>query len=124
MGKQTPYSINTDIRFGPLQLIDIPALVDECDEQWFNQTLCLVNDCVVRLGIIRGEFHWHKHDREDEFFYVVDGRFFIDLEDKTVALGPKQGFTIPKGVVHRTRAPEGAVILMVEGSGVIPTGDH
>jgi mannose-6-phosphate isomerase-like protein (cupin superfamily) len=81
-----------------------------------------VNDCVVRLGIMQGEFHWHKHDNEDEFFYVVDGRFLIDLEDLTVELMPKQGFTVPRGVVHRTRAPEKTVILMIEGAGVVPTG--
>jgi hypothetical protein len=123
MSEQPQYSIHTDIRFGPLEFIDIPKIVDECKEQWFNQTLCKVNDCVVRLGIIRGEFHWHKHDEEDEFFYTVDGTLHIDLQDRTFELGPKQGFTVPKGVEHRTRAPEGAVILMVEGSGVVPIGD-
>jgi mannose-6-phosphate isomerase-like protein (cupin superfamily) len=123
MSDDTRYVINTEVTFEPLSLIDIPALVDSCEHPWFNQTLTRVNDCVVRLGIIRGEFHWHKHDEEDEFFYIVDGTLLIDLEDRTVELGPKQGFTIPKGIVHRTRAPEGAVILMVEGSGVVPTGD-
>lgn len=123
MSGKKPYSINTDIRFGPLELIDIPMMVEECAEEWFNQTLCRVNDCVVRLGIIRGEFHWHKHDDEDEFFYVVNGQLFIDLEGETFQLGPKQGLTVPKGVRHKTRAPDGVVILMVEGSGVVPTGD-
>jgi len=123
MAEEHSYSIHTDIRFAPLDFIDIQKMVDECDEPWFNQTLCKVNDCVVRLGIINGEFHWHKHDEEDEFFYVVDGQLFVDLEERTEELGPKQGITIPKGVVHRTRAPEGCVMLMVEGSGVVPTGD-
>jgi mannose-6-phosphate isomerase-like protein (cupin superfamily) len=123
MSDKPVYNIHTDVRFEPLSLIDIPALVESCDHEWFNQTLTAVNDCVVRLGIIRGEFHWHRHDEEDEFFYVVDGRLHIDLEGRTVELGPKQGFTVPRDVVHRTRAPEGAVILMVEGRGVVPTGD-
>ena len=123
MSEQTPYNINTDVRFEALELIDIPQIIEECREDWVNQTLCRVNDCVVRLGIIRGEFHWHKHDGEDEFFYVVNGRLFIDLEDDHVELGPNQGFTIPRGVTHKTRAPEGVVILMVEGAGVVPTGD-
>ena len=123
MPEKTSYTIQTDVRFEPLSLIDIPGLVKSCEHEWFNQTLTRVNDCVVRLGIIRGEFHWHKHDEEDEFFYIVDGKLWIDLEDRTVELDPKQGFTVPKGVVHRTRAPEGAVILMGEGSGVVPTGD-
>ena len=117
------YDIHTDIKYQPLELIDIPKLIDE-NEPWFNQSLSKVNDCVVRLGIIKGDFHWHKHDEEDEFFYVVEGKLLIDIEDgDTVELLPKQGFTVPKGVVHKTRAPEGAVILMVEGAGVVPTGD-
>ncbi len=123
MSEQKQYSINTDIRFGPHKLIDIPQIVEACKEEWFNQTLCQVNDCVVRLGIIRGDFHWHKHDNEDEFFYVVNGQLLIDLEGRSFKLDPKQGFTVAKGVMHRTRAPEDAVILMVEGSGVVPTGD-
>jgi mannose-6-phosphate isomerase-like protein (cupin superfamily) len=118
-----PYSINLDVKFQPLELIDVQSLVDACQDEWYNQTLTKVNDSVVRLGIMQGEFHWHKHDEEDEFFYVIDGRFIIDLEDRTVELLPRQGFTVPKGVVHKTRAPERSVILMIEGAGVKPTGD-
>jgi mannose-6-phosphate isomerase-like protein (cupin superfamily) len=123
MGAPSPYSINLNTRFGPLELIDVQALVDACKEPWYNQTLCRINDCVVRLGVLRGEFHWHKHDKEDEFFYVVEGRFEIDLDGRTVQLGPRQGFSVPKGVMHRTRAPERTVILMNEGAGIKPTGD-
>jgi len=123
MGAETKYLINLDARYGPLELIDVQGLIDACKEPWYNQTLCRVNDSVVRLGIVQGEFHWHKHDREDEFFYVVEGRFLVDLEGRTVELLPKQGFVVPKGVVHRTRAPERTVILMIEAVGVIPTGD-
>ena len=118
-----PYSIHTDVKIPPLHLIDVRELQEEATDQWFNQTLCKVNDCVVRLGVMQGEFHWHKHDHEDEFFYVVEGRFAIDLEGRTVELNPQQGFTVPKGVLHRTRAPVRSVILMIEGSGVVPTGD-
>ena len=123
MKTETPYTIHTDVKFKPLELIDVLGLQRATREQWFNQTLCEVNDSVVRLGVLKGEFHWHKHDHEDEFFYVIDGRFFIDLEGRTVALAPQQGFTVPKGVMHRTRAPERSVVLMIEGKGVIPTGD-
>src|SRR5437764_15266581 len=119
MSTPTSYSIHTDIKYDPLQRIDVRKLQQECKEPWFNQTLCRVNDCVVRLGIVQGEFHWHKHDNEDEFFYVVEGKFLIDVGDRTIELLPQQGFTVPKGVLHRTRAPERTVILMIEGSGVI-----
>jgi mannose-6-phosphate isomerase-like protein (cupin superfamily) len=82
----------------------------------------------VRVGIIEGEYHWHKHDDDDEFFYVVEGKLLIDLQreqqkDRIVELAPGQGFVVPKGVVHRTRAPQRTVILMVENAGIVPTGD-
>lgn len=126
MSEGSRYSINLDEAFGPLELVDVAALAGNVEDRWFNQTLVGVNDCVVRLGVMQGEFHWHHHEEEDEFFYVVDGRFLIDLEDedRTVELAPKQGFMVPKGVVHRTRAPERSVILMIEGAGVMPTGDQ
>ncbi len=123
MSEKIDYSIHLDVKFAPLELIDIRKLQEECKDDWFNQTLCRVNDCVVRLGVLRGEFHWHKHDEEDEFFYVVEGRLLIDLEDRVVELMPQQGFLVPKGVLHRTRAPERTVVLMMEGSDVKPTGD-
>jgi hypothetical protein len=119
-----PYVTRLDVKFGPLERIDVPALVAACTDRWYNQTLCRVNESVVRLGVVQGEYHWHKHDADDEFFYVVEGRFLIDLEDdRTLDLGPGQGVVVPKGVIHRPRAPERSVILMVETAGIIPTGD-
>jgi mannose-6-phosphate isomerase-like protein (cupin superfamily) len=118
-----PYATYLDIRYPPLELVDVPALIAACKDRWYNQTLCQVNDSVIRLGVMQGEYHWHKHDNDDEFFFVLDGRFIIDLEGRTVELQPRQGFVVPKGVVHRTRAPERAVILMVENAGIVPTGD-
>lgn len=122
MADSSPYSIHLDVKYAPLELIDIPQL-DAANQPWYNQTLTRVNDSVVRLGILHGEFHWHKHDDEDEFFYVVEGLLLVDLEGRTVELGPRQGVTVPKGFLHRTRAPERTVVLMVEGAGVTPTGD-
>ena len=118
-----PYATHLDIRYSPLELVNVPDLVASCTDQWYNQTLCRVNNSVVRLGVVQGAYHWHKHDNEDEFFFVLEGHFLIDLEERTVELQPQQGFVVPKGVVHRTRAPERAVILMVENAGIVPTGD-
>jgi mannose-6-phosphate isomerase-like protein (cupin superfamily) len=118
------YDIHLDDKFGHLNLIDVGA-ESAAHEPWFNQTLTTVNDCVVRLGVIDGDFHWHKHDDTDEFFLVLAGRLLIDLdEDTTVALDPQQGYTVPRGVMHRTRAPERTTIVMIEGAGVEPTGDQ
>ena len=118
-----PYETHLDIKFPALALVDLKPLVDAVKHPWYNQTLTKVNDSVVRLGVMRGEYHWHKHDEDDEFFYVIEGLFIIDLEDRSVELRARQGFTVPKGVVHRTRAPERSIILMVENAGIIPTGD-
>jgi mannose-6-phosphate isomerase-like protein (cupin superfamily) len=123
MTMEYPYVTKLDIKFNHFEVIDINKMVRECKHKWFNQTLTKVNDSVVRVGILEGEYHWHKHDHDDEFFFVLEGKFFVDLEDKTIALGPNEGVTVSKGVVHRTRAPQRAVILMVENSGIIPTGD-
>jgi mannose-6-phosphate isomerase-like protein (cupin superfamily) len=118
-----PYATHLDIKFSPLRVVDVPALVKACTDKWYNQTLCQVNDSVVRLGVVQGEYHWHKHDNDDEFFFVLEGHFLIDLEDRSIDLQPQQGFVVPKGVRHRTRAPDRAVILMVENAGIVPTGD-
>jgi len=110
-------------KFSSNELIDVKKLASEVEKPWFNQTLCEVNDSVIRLGVAEGEFHWHKHDLEDEFFYVVDGLFIIELENETFELHPGQGVLIKKGIMHRPRAPERATILMVEGNTIEPTGD-
>ena len=107
-----------------MQRIDIQSLVDECTYEWYNQTLCQVNDSVVRLGVLHGEYHWHKHDKEDEFFFTLDGKLIIEFEGSdSIKLHPKQGYVVPKGVMHKTKAPEKTIILMVETAGIIPTGD-
>ena len=118
-----PYATYLDIKFPPLHLVNVPALVKACTEKWYNQTLCKVNESVVRLGVMQGEYHWHKHDNDDEFFFVLEGHFIIDLDDRSVDLQPQQGFVVPKGIRHRTRAPDRAVILMVETAAIVPTGD-
>ena len=121
--QEYPYATFLNVLYPSLSLVDVSSLAESCTERWYNQTLCRVNDSVVRLGVLQGEYHWHKHDRDDEFFFVLEGHFIIDLEDRSIDLQPQQGFVVPKGVVHRTRAPERAVILMVETANIIPTGD-
>src|SRR5436853_6328062 len=118
-----PYETRLNILCQPLEIIDAHALADACTYKWYNQTLCKVNGSVVRLGVVQGEYHWHKHDEEDEFFYVMEGELFIDLDERTVRLAPRQGFVVPKGVMHRTRAEERTVMLMVENESIVPTGN-
>jgi mannose-6-phosphate isomerase-like protein (cupin superfamily) len=126
-----PYATHLDVLVPPLTRIELDPLVAGVRDSWYNQTLCRVNDSVVRVGVMQGEYHWHKHDRDDEFFFVLEGRFLIDLEPaedsttprRVVELRPREGFVVPRGVVHRTRAPERSVILMVETADIVPTGD-
>lgn len=118
-----PYLTRINVLYAAGEIIDVPALVAANSHPWYNQTLCEVNQSVVRLGVVQGEYHWHKHDAEDEFFYVVSGRFLIDLEDRLVDLSPGQAFVVHKGLLHRPRAPEKTVILMVEATGIVPTGN-
>ena len=125
-----PYATHLNVLFAPLEKIALDPLVDAVRDQWYNQTLARVNDSVVRLGVMQGEYHWHQHTDDDEFFYVVEGKFLIDLEPaadgvtpgRVVELRPRDGFVVPRGVVHRTRAPERAVILMIETATIVPTG--
>lgn len=123
MSKKYNYSTFLDIKYKNFDLIDIQEIVKNNKDKWYNQTLTKVNDSVVRIGIVEGEYHWHKHDNDDEFFFVLDGKLFVDLEDKTIELNPQQGVTISKGITHRTRAPKKTVMLMVETSSIQPTGD-
>jgi mannose-6-phosphate isomerase-like protein (cupin superfamily) len=120
---QYPYDTRLNVLFEQMQRIDEKALSDAAPSKWYNQTLCQVNASVVRLGVVEGEYHWHKHEHDDEFFYVVEGKLLIDLEGRTVELLPRQGFVVSKGVLHRTRAQQRTVMLMVENSGIVPTGD-
>jgi mannose-6-phosphate isomerase-like protein (cupin superfamily) len=116
------YNTFLNILCKPLEVIEEKRISDSCEHKWYNQTLCQVNESVVRLGVVEGEYHWHKHDNDDEFFYVVEGRFLIDLEDRTIELSPRQGVVIPKGVMHRPRALQRTVILMMETASIVPTG--
>ena len=119
MNKQYDYVTKLDIKYKHFERIDVPEIIRECSDKWFNQTLSKVNDSVVRIGIVNGEYHWHN----DEFFFVLEGKLLIDFEDKTIELNPNQGITVSKGVMHRTRAPRKTVMLMIETASIRPTGD-
>jgi mannose-6-phosphate isomerase-like protein (cupin superfamily) len=121
--KAYPYVTRLNVLYKPLDIVDEKSLADGCKYKWYTQTLCKVNDSVVRLGVIEGEYHWHRHVRDDEFFYVVEGKFFVDLRGRTIELAPRQGVVVPKGIEHRTRAPKRTVVLMVETAAIVPTGD-
>jgi mannose-6-phosphate isomerase-like protein (cupin superfamily) len=118
------YAINYQPLFRTLQLMDVQHLIDVVDEPWYNQTLIQVGDVLVRLGVMQGEFHWHKHDEQDEFFYLVQGEFHIELVGAdTVVLKPNQAFSVPAGMLHRPVVPTRSAVIMIEKAGIVPTGD-
>ncbi len=118
------YAIHYEPLFSTLQTMDVQALIDQVTEPWYNQTLIQVGEVLVRLGVMQGEFHWHAHDEQDEFFFVLDGLFRIELEDAdTVALGPRQAFSVPAGMRHRPVVPVRSAVPMIEKAGVVATGD-
>jgi mannose-6-phosphate isomerase-like protein (cupin superfamily) len=124
MDPDNPWGTFLDVKYGPLERFDIAELAQANTRRWYNQTLSRVNDCVVRLGVVQGEYPWHKHDDEDECFYVVEGRLLMDVEDREpVEIVERQGITVPAGTRHRPRAPQRTIILLVEGAGIAPTGD-
>jgi mannose-6-phosphate isomerase-like protein (cupin superfamily) len=123
MKVENKYNQQMNVKYKHLELIDVPAIIEENKEKWFNQTLTQVNDSVVRVGIVQGEYHWHKHDQDDEFFFVLQGKLFIDIEGRTIELEPMTGVTISKGVMHRPWSPGKTVMLMMETSSIDPIGD-
>lgn len=123
MNNNNKYSIDLEVKYKPLEIINIPQLIKKCTKKWQNISLCNVNDSVIRLAVIEGEFHWHKHEKEDEFFFVIEGLLLIDMEEEIIELKPKQGFTVPKGVMHKTRAPTRTSLLVIEKNTITPTGD-
>jgi len=119
--RDSRYDTRLNVLYHPLEIIEAGRLAGESVHPWYNQTLCEVNDSVVRLGVVQGEYHWHHHE-SDEFFHVIDGKLLIDLEGRTLELSRGQGVVIPKAVEHRPRAPQKTIVLMVENKGIIPTG--
>jgi mannose-6-phosphate isomerase-like protein (cupin superfamily) len=118
------YAIHYEPLFTTLQTMDVQALIDRVAEPWYNQTLIQVGEVLVRLGVMQGEFHWHTHDEQDEFFFVLEGLFRIELGGAdTVELGPRQAFSVPAGMRHRPVVPVRSVVLMIEKAGVVATGD-
>ena len=124
MSDEPGYAIDYRPLAGTLEKLDVQAVIDATTERWSNRTLCRVDDVVVRLGVLEGEFHWHQHDDEDEFFFVLDGSMRIELEGMpAVELGARQAFVVPKGLRHRPVVPARTAVLMIERAGVVATGD-
>ena len=89
---------------------------------WSPVDVAYINDWVLRAAAVKGEFHWHKHD-DDEFFLIYKGKIVIDTEKGPIELEEGEGTVIPKGLKHKPRAGERAVVLLLEPKRVNTKGD-
>ncbi len=92
-------------------------------DRWRPKTVASLNDQDVKLVKVQGEFPWHRHEAEDEFFLVWKGQFRVEFRDRMVVLDPGEALVVPRGIEHRTVADEEAEIIIFEPTGVRNTGD-
>lgn len=111
------------LKTGHLEKLNIDSLTKHIQDDWKNFVVSEINNHVVRLSVIQRDFHWHFHQNSDEYFYVIEGKLFVDLEDRTEVLTPGQMITIPKNVKHRTRAKERTIVLCFESQDNDVKGD-
>ena len=123
MEKKLNYKKQMDVNYDYLEKINVPEIVKNCTDKWFNQSLCNVNSSVFRLGIFEGEYHLHNHDHDDEVFFVIEGSIILETEKGNFELGQYEGVCVPKGVMHRPIAKNKAVVLMIENIGIDPIGN-
>ncbi|MCG8569257.1 MAG: cupin domain-containing protein [Spirochaetes bacterium] len=123
MSDMQKYKLQMDIKYNYLEKIKVPEIVNDCQDKWFNQTLCKVNSSVLRLGIFEGEFHMHKHDNDDEVFFILEGNLILETEKGNFELEKYEGICVPKGIMHRPITKEKTIVLMIENEGIKPVGD-
>ena len=92
-------------------------------DQWSPKIVGELNDSYIKLAKVQGEFVWHQHANEDEFFLVVQGRLLIRLRDRDVLLNEGEFFVVPRGVEHLPVAEDEAHILLLEPKATLHTGD-
>jgi len=112
-----------DKKVGHLQKLDVNELTKDINDDWKNFVVGEINDHVARLSVLQRDFHGHLHKNSDELFYVIEGKLFVDLEDRSEEICPGQMITIPKNVRHRTRSDSRTIILCFESASNDITGD-
>lgn len=107
-----------------MEVINLSNKLQLFDDHWNPRIIAELNGQLVKVAKIKGEFIWHKHDAEDELFYVVDGELSIELRDKTLHLRKGEMTVIPAGVEHKPIAHEECAILLFEPKSTLNTGDQ
>ena len=98
-----------------ISTINLGDIIKKLDQAWSPLEVARVNDQVVRMSLVKGEYHWHKHTNEDELFYVYKGKIAIQLKDqKDIVLQKGEMVVIPKGVEHCPKSIEPSYVLVFE----------
>ena len=92
-------------------------------DHWSPKIVGELNGQQVKLAKLKGEFVWHKHDHEDELFFVIKGSFRMEFRDKTITLNENEFLIVPKGIEHRPVADEEVSIILFEPASTLNTGD-
>ncbi len=103
--------------------VNVQSKLDSFEEHWTPKIVGELNAQQVKLAKLKGEFVMHKHENEDELFFVVAGQLFIELEDQTLELNPGEFVIIPRGVAHKPYAPEEASVMLFEPASTLNTGN-
>jgi len=106
-----------------MEKINLKEKFSLINEQWSPKIVAELNDSYVKIAKIQGEFTWHKHDKEDEMFFLSEGSMEIHFRDRVIALEPGEIIVVPKGVEHKPVCKDEAKIMMIEKKSTINTGD-
>ncbi len=103
--------------------VNLAAVAADLSDLWNPRVVGRINEMLVKVARIEGEFVWHQHDETDDFFLVVRGRLTIHHRDRDVVLEPGELFVVPRGVEHCPEADAETHVLLIEPDGTVNTGD-
>ncbi|CAN5519250.1 cupin domain-containing protein [soil metagenome] len=103
--------------------VNIEEKLSLFQDYWNPRIVGELNGQHVKLAKLQGEFVWHKHDDEDELFYVLDGTLKMEFRDKTVEIKPNEFIIVPKGIEHRPVADTEVAIMLFEPATTLNTGN-
>ena len=125
MNDDSPRTVPPTDGGGTLRDVVSPQRIAErLTEYWSPRVVAELDDCYVKVAKLHGSLAWHSHDAEDELFYVLKGSLRIEMEARTVGLGPGDAFVVPKGVRHNPVADEECLVMLVERKTTLHTGSE
>lgn len=105
------------------EVVSFEEMFARLEGPWQPRVVAAMNETLFKVAWIEGEFVWHQHDDTDEAFLVMEGTLLMDLEDRTVEVGPGEMYVVPAGTQHRPRSEAGCRCVVIEPEGVRNTGE-